>query len=115
MAPLPGAILYASWHSGSAKTVAADDGFFQLQGIPEGRVHVVARAVGFQGEAETLEVTGDRAAADFTLAPGEEAITLRGRVLTADGEPLEGAAVWVRHLLGHSNRGGSVASGPPPP
>lgn len=105
-APLPGALLYASWHGGSAETVAGDDGFFQLERIPEGRVHVVARAVGFQGQAETLEITGDRAAADFTLTPGEEAITLRGRVMTAGGEPLEGAAVWIGNLLVHSNRGG---------
>lgn len=105
-APLPGTLLHASWHGGSAETVAGDDGFFALEGLPEGRVHVIAWAVGFQGQAETLEITGDRAAADFTLTPGEEAITLRGRVMTAQGEPLEGAVVWISNLLVHSNRDG---------
>jgi protocatechuate 3,4-dioxygenase beta subunit len=105
-APLPGALLYASWDGGFAEAVAADDGFFQLEAIPEGRVHVIARAVGFHGKAETLEITGDHAAVDFTLIPGEEAITLRGRVMTADGEPLEGAAVWISNLLVHSDRAG---------
>jgi hypothetical protein len=105
-APLPGTLLYASWDGGSAETAAADDGFFQLGGLPEGRVYVTARAAGFHGRSETLEVTGDRAAVDFTLTAEEEAITLRGRVLTADGKPVEGAAVWISNLLVHSNRGG---------
>lgn len=105
-APISGAVLFAGGDN-SVEAVSAADGSFRLEGLSSGQVPVVARAAGFHGGTKTLEVAGDQARVDFALTPGEEAITLRGRVLSAAGAPVEGTAVWINNLLVHSTRDGS--------
>lgn len=105
--PIPGAVLFASWDDGFLETITGADGVFRLEGIPSGPLEVIARAPRFYQETKKLDVSGGQVAIDFSLAREEEGITLRGEVLTVDGEPVEGAVVWINNLLVHSTRDGS--------
>lgn len=68
------------------------DGEFEIAGVPREPVTLDVAAQGFI--AKTVEVEGDSdRRVDVTLSAGRK---VAGRVVTATGEPVEGAQVWGR-------------------
>jgi protocatechuate 3,4-dioxygenase beta subunit len=105
--PIAGASLTAVGHLNVMEVPAAtadENGGYLLTGLPAGETTVVAAR--HPGYATTLlEATapepGEAAAElDFVLGPG---VTLHGRVLDPDGEPISGATVEL-----HTNRHSSL-------
>jgi protocatechuate 3,4-dioxygenase beta subunit len=76
------------------------DGHYRLEGVPPGSLSLEANHPGHSRAVRDLEVRPGTNRLDFTLESGTE---VAGRVVTALGEPIAGAAV---QLMGMSGRFG---------
>lgn len=83
------------WGGGFSSTVQSEeDGFYQLPSIPAGSYKLTVTAAGYvQHEIDQLELgLQDEHEEDFVLSAGD---SLSGRVLAANGSPVEGAQVHL--------------------
>jgi len=72
------------------KTWSDANGWYRLSGLPPGPVTLFANARDHIGARETLDLDSGEEALDFVLETG---VTVSGRVVRADGEPVEGCEV----------------------
>jgi RNA polymerase sigma-70 factor (ECF subfamily) len=82
--------------TGGAPARTAEDGSFELALEPGARAEHVRAILAGHLPAE-LDVAGltDTARAELVLVLGDEALTIAGRVLDDEGEPIAGARVWT--------------------
>lgn len=73
-----------------ASATTAQDGAFTLTGVSEGSLRLSVRADAFAPYAETIQVSGTQSDLRIKLSRGG---SVKGRVLTAAGEPVAGASI----------------------
>lgn len=106
--PIEGASVGPEGASQRGRSATASDmeGRYELEGLPAGRVTVVARHEQFQMARKDAVLDGTRdAALDFELEPP---LLVSGRVLGPGGEPVPSAAIWISD--GSRGAGGGQAS-----
>lgn len=76
-------------------TTSESNGYFRITGLPEGTFDLRTAAAGyFDNHTRNVEATfGDRQQVEITLEPGH---TISGRVIDAQGHPLEGIEISSR-------------------
>lgn len=73
-----------------ASALTRQDGTFTLTGVNEGSLRLSVRADKFAPHSETIQVSGSREGLRIKLSRGG---SVKGRVLTAAGEPVAGASI----------------------
>ncbi|MCB9931924.1 MAG: carboxypeptidase regulatory-like domain-containing protein [Planctomycetes bacterium] len=73
-----------------SSATSATNGEFALRGVSQGDLQLSVKSDGFADYSEVIKVTGSQSGMRIRLSRGG---TIRGRVLSANGEPVAGASI----------------------